>query len=87
MNEEIFKTLSDKNRLKILKNLNCEKQCACHLLEKLQITQPTLSHHMQVLIVNKLVNEEKIGKWKYYSLNKKEFIKIINYLEEIIKEC
>ena len=84
---DVFKALNDKNRLKILKHLSCDNKCACHLLEELQITQPTLSHHMQILINAKIVNEEKIGKWKHYSLNKKTINKIIYYLEDMIKEC
>ena len=84
---DVFKALNDKNRLKILKHLSCDNKCACHLLEELQITQPTLSHHMQILINAKIVNEEKIGKWKYYSINKKTINKVIYYLEDIIKEC
>ena len=39
------------------------------LLEKLNITQPTLSHHMKILCDAEIVNGRKVGKWTYYSLN------------------
>ncbi|MCI7612545.1 MAG: metalloregulator ArsR/SmtB family transcription factor, partial [Selenomonadaceae bacterium] len=44
---KLFKALSDENRLQILAQLNNEEKCACVLLEKLAISQPTLSHHMR----------------------------------------
>ena len=43
----ICKALSDPNRLHILQILTSGEKCGCELLEQLQITQPTLSHHMK----------------------------------------
>ena len=45
----IGKAFSDLNRLHILQDLMQGELCACKLLERLQITQPTLSHHMKAL--------------------------------------
>jgi ArsR family transcriptional regulator len=64
-----FKALSDPNRLMIADMLSCGELCACVILEKFQITQPTLSHHMKKLRDCKLVSARKDGKWMYYSLN------------------
>ena len=65
----IFKALSDENRIEILKMLLTGEKCACRLLEKLNITQPTLSHHMKILCDAQIVNGRKVGKWTYYSIN------------------
>lgn len=65
----IFKALADENRIQILKMLLSGEKCACRLLEKLNITQPTLSHHMKILCDAEIVNGRKVGKWTYYSLN------------------
>ncbi len=67
---EIFKALSDPNRVKIV-NMLSEKDelCACRILEKFEMTQPTLSHHMKILCTCSLVNSRKEGKWSYYSLD------------------
>jgi ArsR family transcriptional regulator len=46
-----------------------EKKCACKLLETFNITQPTLSYHMKMLVDCKLVFSEKCCKWTYYTLN------------------
>jgi len=64
-----FKVLSDPNRLMIVDMLSCGELCACVILEKFNITQPTLSHHMKSLCGSGLIDERKVGKWKYYSLN------------------
>lgn len=65
----LFKALSDPNRLMIVDMLSCGELCACRMLEKLSITQPTLSHHMKILCDCELLNARKEGKWSYYSLN------------------
>lgn len=66
---QICKALGDANRLQIMQILTQGEQCACQLLERFQITQPTLSHHMKVLSGCKAVNIRKEGKWSYYSVN------------------
>jgi len=65
----ICKALSDSNRLQIIEMLADGEKCACKLLEKFAITQPTLSHHMKVLCECGLVESRKEGKWCHYSLN------------------
>jgi len=65
----LFKALADTNRLMIVDMLSCGELCACKILEKFNITQPTLSHHMKILCDCGLVNGRKEGKWMYYSLD------------------
>lgn len=62
--------MSDSKRLMIVRMLSKGELCACKILEKFDITQPTLSHHMKVLCGCGLVSVRKEGKWVYYSLNK-----------------
>ncbi len=64
----IFKALSDENRIRILKLLRNGEKCACKLLEELNISQPTLSHHMKILCDTGIVIGRKDGKWTHYSL-------------------
>lgn len=66
----IAKALGDSNRLKIVRMLASGELCACRLLESFAITQPTLSHHMQVLISCGLVSVRTEGRWSHYSLNR-----------------
>lgn len=67
---KIIKALADENRLRILDLLHSGEKCACVLLEKLNITQSTLSHHMKLLCDSALVNYRKDGKWMYYYISK-----------------
>lgn len=65
----ICKALGDSNRLQIVKMLSEGEKCACNLLERFEITQPTLSHHMKTLCECGLVEVRREGKWSHYSLN------------------
>ena len=64
----IFKALGDENRIRILKLLKCGEKCACKLLEELNISQSTLSHHMKILCDAEIVTGRKDGKWMHYSI-------------------
>lgn len=65
----IFKALCDENRVQIFKLLQGGERCACHLLEEMELTQPTLSHHMKILCDSGLVVGRKEGKWMHYSIS------------------
>ncbi|MEG2185036.1 MAG: metalloregulator ArsR/SmtB family transcription factor [Cloacibacillus sp.] len=70
---ERLKALSDPNRLMIVEMLSGGELCACKLLERFKITQPTLSHHMKTLCHAGLVTPHKEGKWMHYELNIEAF--------------
>ena len=65
----MFKAFCDENRLQILQLLQSGERCACSLLEEMQITQPTLSHHMKILCDSGVVTGRKEGKWMHYSIS------------------
>ena len=65
-----LKVISDPKRLRIIDILSCDELCACEILEKFDISQPTLSHDMRKLEEVGLVTSWKEGKNTYYSLNK-----------------
>ena len=70
-NAKIFTAFCDENRLMVLEMLQAGENCACELLEKLEIAQPTLSHHMKILVDSNIVVARKEGKWTYYSISSK----------------
>ena len=87
---KIMKALSDSNRLKIIDILSCGEKCACDLLEYFEFTQPTLSHHMKVLIDCGIVSSRKEGQWNHYSLNNNSCNKLMLFLIELMtdtEEC
>ncbi|MCQ2736963.1 MAG: metalloregulator ArsR/SmtB family transcription factor [bacterium] len=62
------KALADENRLTILRMLQSGEKCASAILEELNITQPTRSHHMKTLCDAGIADWYKEGKWGKYSL-------------------
>lgn len=85
MNEKeiatIFKAFCDENRIRILLLLLDGEKCACRLLEEMNITQPTLSHHMKILCDSGIVVGRKDGKWIHYSLSDEGIEKAQKFLE------
>lgn len=85
-NVGLFKALADINRLMIVDMLSCGELCACKILEKFNITQPTLSHHMKILCECGLVKGRKEGKWMHYTLNSEKVQDFKNFLCAITTE-
>lgn len=67
---QLFKALGEENRLRIVELIaESGEICACKLLDELDITQPTLSHHMKLLRDSNLIRVRKEGRWMHYSLD------------------
>ena len=82
---QIGKALSDPNRLQIVHLLTFGEQCARELLEQMQISQSTLSHHMKALVDCGLVSMRKAAKWSHYSLNCEQWTSFRDYVESVRK--
>lgn len=68
----LLKAVADPARLRLLSMIgSCEAQemCACDLTEPLDLSQPTVSHHLKVLTEAGLLTREKRGKWAYYRID------------------
>lgn len=66
-----FGALSDPIRLRLLSfvaSANADEVCACDLIEPSGRSQPTVSHHMKILVDAGLVTREKRGLWVWYRL-------------------
>lgn len=81
----MFKAFCDENRLQILFILQSGEKCGCMLLEEMQITQPTLSHHMKILCDSGVVNSRKEGKWMHYSISEDGMQKVKECLDIFAK--
>ena len=80
----IFKAFGDENRIRILRLLRTGEKCGCRLLEELNVTQPTLSHHMKILCDSGIVVGRKEGKWMHYSISPEGSAAAVKYLKELI---
>ena len=67
----VLKALADPARLRLL-SLVADRPtaaaCACDLTEPLGLSQPTVSHHLKVLVEAGFLDGEKRGVWTWYSL-------------------
>lgn len=79
----VFKAFCDENRIRILKLLQTGEKCACVLLDDLQITQPTLSHHMKILCDSGVVVGRREGKWTHYSISPEGAARAMEYLKAL----
>ena len=78
---KFFKALADEKRVKIVKLLMNKEMCICELMICLDMTQPNLSHHIQLLENQGIVKRKKKGKWAYCSIADKETIEQLTDLE------
>jgi len=66
-----FAALADPIRLRLLSHIAAaggNEVCACDLVEPSGRSQPTVSHHMKILVDAGLVEREKRGLWVWYRL-------------------
>jgi ArsR family transcriptional regulator len=66
---KLFKSLSDSNRLRILKMLQVKPLCVCEITDVLQLATSTVSKHLSVLKETGFIIEKKEGKWVNYMIN------------------
>jgi len=87
-----LKALADPARLRIVAFLSdpapecCSRAdgvCACDLEGVLQLSQPTVSHHMHQLVAAGLVRSEKRGRWVYYQLEKAALDAVVRELTRL----
>lgn len=81
--EKISKALADPNRLTILKEIKKSKDClyCVDLNSKINLAQPSIAHHLKLLIDCDLVTSDKEGRHVRYYLNNKLLDDYIGFLE------
>lgn len=78
----LLKALANETRLKILRLLTLREMCVCELTVALDLTQPTASHHLNILQNVGLVRDRKDGKWVFYSVAKPKLAQsLFDFLE------
>ena len=67
----LFRALGDRHRVRLVSLIAAAdggEACICDLTEPLGLSQPTVSHHMKLLVEAGLVTREQRGKWAYYRI-------------------
>lgn len=68
---KIAKALADENRFKIFTTISEKGEIACkEITSMIKLTQPTISHHLKVLMESGLIDYRKEGQWSYFFVNK-----------------
>jgi DNA-binding transcriptional ArsR family regulator len=81
----IFASLSDPTRRLILEYLRSQDLTPSELLELIDVTQPTLSHHLDILKRAELIEGRREGQFIRYSLNMTVFEMALQYMASIMK--
>jgi ArsR family transcriptional regulator len=74
---DLFKILSDYNRIRIIDALNIKELCVCELSLLLDMSQSAISHQLRLLRNNNIVKFRKENKKVYYSINDENTIKLL----------
>lgn len=78
----LLKALANETRLRMLRLLSTREMCVCELTIALDLTQPTASHHLNILQNGGLVTDRKEGKWVFYSVAKPKLAQsLFDFLE------
>jgi ArsR family transcriptional regulator len=67
----LLKALADPTRLRLVSMVAAHEggeACVCDLTEPLGLTQPTISHHLKILVESGIFARDRRGVWAYYSL-------------------
>ena len=67
----LLKALADPTRLRLVSMVAAHdggEVCVCDLTEPLGLTQPTISHHLKILVEAGIFTRDKRGVWAYYAL-------------------
>ncbi len=82
---QLFKALSDPNRLKIIRLLLEGETCGCTLIDSLPVSQPTMSYHLRMLAEAGIISSHKDGTWNKHKVNKDKITEIENYLKGLLE--
>ena len=86
----VFKALSDETRLRVIKLLENGELCVCDIFTALDMSQPKVSFHLNVLKEAGLLKDRKQGRWTHYSIDDSDFFRrslLLSVFERIPNEA
>lgn len=84
-----FKALSEETRLRIIKLLEGGELCVCDLVAALDMSQPKVSFHLNVMKEAGLIKDRKQGKWTHYRIDPDDMFRrmlVLSVTEKIDKK-
>lgn len=85
---DVFKALADPTRFEIFRFVAAQREpiCACDVVDRFQVSQPTISHHMKVLRDAGLISVSRRGVWAYYAVDQRGLALVQTVLDSLQKE-
>ena len=80
----LMKALADPNRIQILAIISASENhecCVCDLTEPLNLTQPTVSHHLAKMVSAGILEKQKRGTWSWYRLNNSAWQELASFFQ------
>jgi ArsR family transcriptional regulator len=67
----LFKALADPTRYEIFRLIASQPDaiCVCHITDRFNVSQPTISHHLKILREAGLLTVSRLGTWAYYAVD------------------
>ena len=80
-----FRALGDPTRLEIFRLIAAQPEpiCVCDIVQRFEVSQPTISHHLKVLRDAELVTVSRRGVWAYYAVGSDGLRRIENALASL----
>jgi ArsR family transcriptional regulator, arsenate/arsenite/antimonite-responsive transcriptional repressor len=91
--QRLLHAIADPTRRKILQMLKIKNACsigketglcACDIEDRIHLSQPTISHHMSILLKSGLVEAQKEGHWRWYQRNERAIKQFAKTLRETL---
>lgn len=80
----IFQTLSDANRLTIIKFINDNECSVNQIVEETGLSQPLVSHHLRALRERQILETTRNGPFIYYRLKDKRLLKVFDSILDVV---
>ena len=83
----LFKALGDPTRVRLMSIVAAsadQEACVCDLTEPVGLSQPTVSHHLKILMDAGFLTRSKRGTWAYYRLVPGALARLSGTLEELV---
>lgn len=85
---QLLKAVADPTRLRLLSlvaSFRDGEACVCDLTEPVALSQPTVSHHLRVLVDAGLLSREQRGRWAYYRVVASAFDTLAEPLGNVLR--
>lgn len=82
----LAKALAHPQRLKLLAAIGAKEVCVCKLVGVIELSQPAISHHLNILARAGLLRRRRKGRFNHYQANPKLVQELANQVQDLLTE-